>query len=227
MNRGDACYCRGAIDDGRPRAGSAGRHVVYVAFLNYYTQQQYERERWLYDYTCCPINWLTVVWQGAPFYHVQIMFWAHEERASITYSVDATRGVVFCARMKQFANEGWTFMRFDVTRDQEMAADRFLRAQIGRPFNRGVYGIFCFGTASPGGTGGPGKSWYCAELVVAALQAMGLLRDIDAATVTPGLLYELIVASRAELRVTEDVRHVVRHQQFWTTVRDANARARR
>lgn len=214
------CHCRGAIDDGRARAGADGTHVMYLAFLDYYTQTQYERERWLYDYLCCPTNWLTVAWQRSPYYHVQVMFWSHERKCSVTYSVDATRSLVFRTDMKAFAKHGWSFWRLNVTQRQEIAAARFLEAQLGKPFNRGAYSIFCFGTARPGAAPSAARTeWFCAELVVATLQAIGYLRDVDASSITPGLLYELVAASAAELRATLDATHVVRHQRFWSAIR--------
>jgi hypothetical protein len=108
--------------------------------------------------------WLT----GAPYIHCQMVFWDEERQVYYTYSVDDTRPVHVWDR-KGF-KAGWRFVRLCVTERQELVMQNFLAAQLGKPLNRpGQLSVLFFPIP------GEGESYFCSELVAAALEAAGVI----------------------------------------------------
>ena len=205
------CLCRATV----ARVGSPNdsAHAVWVAFLSI-DNRQYDQETWGLDYVCLPTNRLTSLFSRSPFMHCQLLFWDEAAQHSRTYSVDASRRCVFTEGLKTFA-VGWTFVRVDVTREQECAMRAFLDEQLGKPFSARAYGLFCV-PASVLGTSG--TDWFCSELVVAALQHARLLLSINAASVAPGDVYRALFDD-AQVRASLDPQHAVRAQQRRSVVR--------
>lgn len=87
-------------------------------------------------------------------------------------SVDGARAVHVWDR-KSF-QAGWEFVRLRVTERQELLMQNFLARQLGKPINRAGQLSVLFWPMS-----GNGGSWFCSELVTAALEEAGLV-DYDA-----------------------------------------------
>ena len=171
------CLCRG-----RYLRGQLTSHVIWVAFL-LYDNDDFDEPASLRD-TILPVN-LIACWLGnTNIIHCQIVGWDDDNDTFITWSADQERGVHKFTR-KTFAR-GWKFIQIDVTLEQELAVFAFLDAQVGKRFDRmGIFWLYVWPVPSDG------SRWFCSELVVAALQHGGLLRNWRAPhTVKPHELYE-------------------------------------
>jgi len=206
MSRGAGrCLCRGATGD--------GAHAIWVGFLDS-DNHQYEGEQCGWDYMCVSSDALTFAATWSWKKHCQLLFWDDARQASVTVDVNETRGKVFEAPMKEFTRHGWTFVRLRVSEAEERRALAFLRAQLDKPMNTSTSWFACGGAHS-----GEGKRYFCSELVVSTLHALGYARDVRAASMSPGSLYAFLLAggaSVARLRPRADPHHVVRHRRFWT-----------
>jgi len=211
MNFGepDTCPCEGSYDKGVPSAD--GSHYVWVAFLHYHNDE-YRQEQWLRDYRVLPTNWLTCKLSGSSIFHCQLFFWNQQQQTFVTFSVDAHQQHVHFATTKQF-QRGWTFLRLTVSQQQERDMYEFLAAEAAaeRPFNwLGAMLLFL----RPVDTGG--QSWFCSQLVVAALQRAGLLAGVRPEATSPSHVLELLKRS-APVPVLETP-HPVRTKQTWIRV---------
>jgi len=175
------CLCYGKRAGARRAVASAQQrppitstdatHTVWVAFL-LYENEEYEQERSMRDYTFVPLNRLTVMLTGYNFIHCQLVFWDDPRQCYYTYSVDGARAVHVWDR-KSF-RAGWEFVRLQVTESQELLVQNFLARQLGKPINRAGQLSVLFWPMS-----GNGETWFCSELVTAALEEAGLV-DYDA-----------------------------------------------
>jgi len=106
---------------------------------------------------------------GSPMIHCQLVFWDQARKQYYTYSVDDSRPVHVYDR-KAF-RRGWRFVALDLTEREELIAQNFCAAQLGKPLNSaGQLTIFLLPQS------GRGHSWFCSELVAAALKAAGILQ---------------------------------------------------
>lgn len=142
-------------------------HRVWVAFL-LYNNKEYESERSMRDYYIVPMNWLTTVVTGRDFIHVQLVFWDETRKQYYTYSVDAKRPVHVYDK-KEFRS-GWAFVELRTTEQREMLVRSFLIAQLGKELNTSGQRFVLLKPISGGG-----KTWFCSELVAAALAHAGLI----------------------------------------------------
>jgi len=165
--RPSARQARTAAQPRPPITADDATHVVWVAFL-LYDNDEYEGERSMRDYLFLPMNRLTVMLTGEDFIHCQMVFWDARQRRYYTYSVDAQRPVHVWDR-KGF-RAGWKFVRLRVTERQEVLMQNFLARQLGKPINRSGQLTVLFWPTS-----GRGESWFCSELVTAALDEAGLV----------------------------------------------------
>ena len=211
------CLCRGSV----ARVGEArdSAHAIWVAFLAV-KNNHYDEETWGLDYACLPTNWLTSVLGGSPYFHCQLLFWDAAARASRTYSVDASRRCVFTEPMKEFGSVGWSFVRIEVSYEQEQEVRTFLDAQLGKPFSTRAYGIFCMPGACASSSG---DSWFCSELVVAALQAGNMLLALERGQTSPGTLYRALFED-ASVRASFGALHVVHEQRVRAAIADVMTR---
>jgi hypothetical protein len=173
------CLCRGQkpsassrLDLSAPRPpldmspGASRNHTVWVAFLMY-DNDQYQQERSLRDYII-PMNWLTTVVTASPFIHCQLVLWDEQRKQYYTYSVDDRRPV-HVYHEKAF-RRGWRFVALSLTEREELLVHNFCVQQLGKPLNHaGQLAIFFMPQS------GNGQSWFCSELVAAALAQAGLL----------------------------------------------------
>ncbi len=157
----------------RAPAGAAV-HTIWVAFL-LYDNEEGPGEQSFKDYYLLPWNYMTVLLTGEQFIHCQLVFWDATRRCYFTYSVDGDRAV-FVYDRKSF-QRGWRFVKLSVTEPQEVLVQNFLIAQLGKILN--ARGQFALGARQLGlarsGVSGEGESWFCSELVAAALEQAGLL----------------------------------------------------
>jgi hypothetical protein len=222
MSSSSLCPCRGTVARvGEPRDSA---HAIWVAFLAV-ENNHYAEETWGLDYACLPTNRLTSTLSGSPYFHCQLLFWDAAARTSRTYSVDATTRCVFTEPMKEFGSVGWVFVRLEVTQAQECAVRDFLDAQVGKPFSARAYGVFCMPTALARATS-DGSSWFCSELVVAALQAVGFLPTLERAATNPGTLYRVLLEDPS-VRASFGALHVVAEQRTRAAVADVMSRDER
>jgi len=214
-----ACLCQGTSARIGERRDSA--HAVWIAFLAT-DNNHYVSETWGLDYMCLPTNWLTSCLSGSPFFHVQLFFWDAAAGTSRTYSVDASRRCVFTEPMKDFGSIGWTFVRLDVSAEQEIAMCSFLKSQLGAPFSSRAYGIFCvpsfvytlFGSsATSDPSSSEQRSWFCSELVVAACQQANMLRGLDGGATSPGSLYRALFLEPETVRASFAPVHALLEQR--------------
>ena len=119
-----ACLCGLVTGD--------GKHAIWVAFLDI-DNDHYEGPVCGTDYMFCSPDRLTRFFTGSSLKHCQVMFWDKRMGASLTYDVNDTHKCVFEAQMKQFGRRGWTFVRINVSREQELSALDFMREQLGKP----------------------------------------------------------------------------------------------
>lgn len=148
--------------DGGPRNCS-----VYIAFLEY-DNNEYEKERSMRDYFLLPMNWLTVKMTGRQFIHVQPVFWDAVQKTYVTFSVDSVRRVHVYDR-KGFRG-GWKFLQLSLTEREEILMYNFCVQQLGKELNTsGQLSIFIWPIS------GEGQTWFCSELVAAALESAGLV----------------------------------------------------
>ena len=123
-----------------------------------------------------------------------MFFWHHSHRAFITFSIDAVRNRVFSSARKRFAR-GWTFVRLEVSAEQEIAMYNFFVEQLERrvPFNFvGSYALFFRPIDSRG------RAYFCSQLVTEALRAGGALRDVASYAVSPASLYAVLHTRRSD-----------------------------
>lgn len=202
-----ACPCHGAYNTGVPNAD--GPHYVWMAFLHL-DNGDYRQEEWGRDYRFLPMNRLTCWLSNSDVYHCQLFFWRQADDCFETISVDANQREVFADRQKQFSY-GWTFLRLQVTQQQERRMYTWLRAQLGKPFNMpGALMLF----VRPVPTWG--TSWFCSQLGVAALQAAGFFADVQPEAVNPAQLMHMLQTA-GEMPVLEST-HPVRTKQLWRRV---------
>lgn len=203
------CPCEGSYDTGV--ATGNGPHYVWVAFLHY-NNDEYRQEQWLRDYRLLPTNWLTCKLSGSPIFHCQLFFWNQRQQAFVTFSVDAHQQHVHYATTKKFQH-GWTFLRLTVTQQQELDMYEFLAGEAAaeRPFNwLGAMLLFL----RPIDTGG--ASWFCSQLVVAALQRAGLLPGVRPEATSPSQVLELLERS-ASVPIVRSLQPV-QTKQTWIRV---------
>lgn len=191
-----------------------GRHALWVAFLDA-NNDHYGGEECGLDYMCCSSDWLTRKATGSSLKHCQVMFWHDRVHASLTIDVTGDRGCVFEASMKTFSRRGWQFVRVVVSREQELDALAFMRAQLGKPLNdAGANAFLCSGA----GESGADEAYFCSELVARTLQEIGYLRDTPAAAFSPGSLFERLLDARGGVPARLDAHHVVRHNNYWAAL---------
>jgi len=184
------CPCQAAYDPARRQ------HYVWVAFLHYDNDDEEYRRQAAGENTSWAsfVNWATCVVDWSTIFHCQMFFWHHRQRAFVTFSIDAVRNRVFSSSRKRF-KRGWTFVRLEVSEEQEIDMYNFFVEQLQRraPFNRvGLYSVL-FRPIDSHGT-----SWFCSQLVTAALQAAGTLAGVRAHAVSPATLYSLLHRRRAD-----------------------------
>ncbi len=145
----------------KPMVMNDRTHSVWLAWL-LYKNEEGPGERSFRDYYLLPLNWLTVQISGEDFIHCQLVFWDATRQCFYTYSVDSDRPV-FVWHRKTF-RAGWRFLKLSVSEAQELMIQNFLAAQLGKPLNHAGQLALYFG-----GIDGRGQSWFCSELVAAAL----------------------------------------------------------
>ena len=144
-------------------------HRVYVAFLRY-SNEEYQEQRSLRD-RIFPMNWLTTVATGSDLIHCQLVFWDELRKQYYTFSVDDRRPVHVYDK-KKFQN-GWRFVALDICERQELMLHNFCVQQLGKPLNyAGQLSVLVWAQS------GYGESWFCSELVTAALAHAGVI-DFD------------------------------------------------
>lgn len=162
-------------------------HRVWVAFLRY-KNDEYESEKSMRDYILFPMNWLTVQATGWPYIHCQLVIWDEIRKQYVTFSVDNKRPVHVYD--KKTFRAGWDFIELGVTEQEELLIYNFLVAQLGKPLNTSGQMLSLVLPSS-----GRGHTWFCSELVAAALDHAGLIDYKawpgikEAAAVAPHHLY--------------------------------------
>ena len=134
------------------------------------------------------INRLTA-WFTGRHMHVEIVF--HQPTgAHVACGVWA--GETTFMRPKTFGKSCWEWRSVAVTRAQEAAIRRFCAAQAQAkvPFSRWAMARAL--TPFPRPT--DGRTWFCSELCVAAMQAAGLLVDEVASATTPSGLWTMLTS---------------------------------
>jgi len=101
-------------------------------------------------------------------------------------------GKVFMAP-KTFSRNNWVFRTYSVSDDAYRKVKEFCADRVGDAFN--YLGYFTPCNLSRSTAPSNGRSWYCSELVAAALHEGGLLdaKDLKYASAHPDLLYDTIV----------------------------------
>lgn len=183
----DDCFCHGDYFGRNTR-----QHVIFVAFLDYVNNEQAQPGS-TDNTSAIPWNWLAATMGRTNITHTQLVFRDSERREYFTYSTDMVRGV-HCMSRKTFSSQGWHFLCLFVDEPTEVRIYNFLFEQHGKSFSRlGMIGVYI----RPVDTGG--QSWFCSELVIAALRAGGLLLDWprEAYSVPPHELYEKLTTPGA------------------------------
>lgn len=143
------------------------RHPIYIGFVRY-QNTEWVPERSLVDYVLLPTNWLITVLTSRPWIHAQIVFWDEIEKSYVTFTVDS-KHAVHVENRKQFT-AGWDFIELLVTEKQELEVFNFYIDQLNKPLNvRGQLMLFIWPRS------GNGDSWFCTEIIVAALAHAGLI----------------------------------------------------
>lgn len=207
----NTCPCEGAYNTGNPNFSPHSQHFVWVAFIHE-NNQDFRREEWLRDYRVLPTNWLTCRLSGSDIFHCQMLFWNQMQNTFVTFSVDSHQKEVHYSTEKQFG-VGWTFIRISCTMDQERIMYDFLaeQATARKPFNWiGAMTLF-FRPIDTGET-----SWFCSQLVVAALQKAGFLLGIRPEATYPSLLLDLL--RRASNMTIVESKHPIRTKEVWMRV---------
>ena len=132
------------------------------------------------------INRITAMFTG-PYMHCEIVFTDSKEQH---VACGVWQGECTFMRRKTFGKKCWVWRTLTVTSKQERVMRRFcaMQAKMQIPFNR--WGLIRCCTACPKKT--DGKSWFCSELCVSALQAAGLLVDEIASACTPTHVFQLV-----------------------------------
>ncbi len=197
---------REPLDSNRPV------HSLWVAWLAYDNEEMVE-ERSMRDYAFVSMNWLTTVLTGSPYVHCQLVFWDAVRQRYYTYSVDTQRAVHVWHK-KTFAR-GWTFVRLAVTERQELLVQNFLVDQLGKPLNRlGQLSVLFWSVP------GEQKTWFCSELVVAALAHANLVDfaawpDVsEPSHATPQDIYEYITKHHTRTATHQNIGNPVRARQI-------------
>ena len=204
---GGECPCEGAYNTGVPSA--RGPHYVWMAFLHY-DNGDFRQEEWGRDYRILPMNWLTCKLSGSDLYHCQMFFWHQGEQTFVTFSVDSHQAQVHYTTQKEF-KYGWTFLRLEVTQEQERSMYEFLHAQLGKPFNMLGATLLFFRPINTGH-----HTWFCSQLDTAALQVGGLVPHLRPEAVSPASLMRALLGC-GEVPVLQS-EHPVRTKHVWQRV---------
>ena len=132
------------------------------------------------------INQITALWTGR-FMHCEIVFpQNHGQHLACGVWQDET---VFL-RSKTFGKDCWQWQSISVTQQQYDSVLAFCRrqAQLKIPFNK--WGLIRCTTPFPKPS--DGKSWFCSELCVAALQQIGMFMDAYPSAMTPTMLHDAL-----------------------------------
>ena len=169
-----------------------GQHFVYVALLGYRTDDA-PKERWWHDYYVFPVNRLCAWVTGSEYIHVQIAFWNKKKNTHMTFSVDKTRGKVWCYSNKKFS-KSWTFHAVRVEAWQEIAMFNFLCEQLRKPFDTWGQAMWILWPLSRAR-----NKWICSQLVLATFQAAGKYVDFDPETSHPGQVNSILERDKQAL----------------------------
>ena len=181
------CPCQGRYDPlGRPNS-----HFVWIAFLHY-DNDEFRREQCLRDYNFLPLNRVTCALSRSDIIHVQIMFWKHRDGRFETISVDSTRGNVHSQDQKRF-RRGWTFYRLEIEKWQEVAMYMWCQQQIGKEMDTIGMHLLPLRRILPFmQTATSGDRYYCAELVMSALQCANLFWSVSPNMLFPSNVRDVI-----------------------------------
>ena len=142
------------------------------------------------------INRLTALISGR-FMHVEIVFPAAgaSGAAGEHLACGVWAGEKTFMRKKRFGKSCWVWKSISVTEAQKEAMRKFCALQARRkvPFSR----MAMMRAVTPFPRATDGRTWFCSELCVAAMQAGGLLLDEVAAACTPSDVHELLLSLRA------------------------------
>ena len=205
------CPCEGAYNTGIPDKSPKSSHYFWLAFLRR-KNGDFREEEWLRDYKILPTNWITCKLSGSDIFHCQIFFWNQLQQTHVTFSVDANQKTVHYSTQKEFSY-GWSFLRVACTKEQERIMYDFLAEQAlaEKPFNwLGALLLFFM----PFNTGT--STWFCSQLVTAAMQQAGFLKGLRPEATYPSQLYEL-VKSCGEMSVLES-EHPIKTKETWMRV---------
>jgi hypothetical protein len=174
-----ACPCEGMHEPDHEG------HFIWIAFLHRGNDDPEYAGGTCWDNF---VNGATCFFDWTSIYHCQVFFWNRQQRSYITFSVDALRDRVFYSARKRFSR-GWSFVRLRITPEAEIAMYNFFLAQLesGARFNcLGSYAVL-FRPIDLG----PG-SYFCSQLVVAALHAAGYFAGIRDYATSPAALHALL-----------------------------------
>ena len=199
------CPCEGRYNPAAP-----GEHYVWLALLHRDNDEAGYRVRdaatsaWttFVNGSSCFLDWTTII-------HCQLVFWCRSAASYYTFSVDAKHNRVFFLERKRFSR-GWTFVRMRVSAAEERSAYEFLRAaeRSRTPFNRlGAY-LVPLRPIAPSSSSSSSRGFFCSQLVVAALQAAGLLSGVQPHAVSPVGVERLLRALYAA-RLYDETEHLI------------------
>lgn len=135
------------------------------------------------------VNRIAAALSGGPFCHVEIVF---EDMYTCSIAMSGSRKLnrVFLMRKTDFSEE-WVFFRLkNIRPETERAIREFCEGEIGKPyaFTKCLMDMSYLGWAY---TGKRDQSYYCSELVVAALKmgGYGPAQDLEPGALHPNGLY--------------------------------------
>ena len=185
----DECYCGREWDD--PRG-----HFIYLVFMELYNE----------DYNPIFINRCAARVTHNKFIHVQIAMENGVTGLYDTFSVDSTSQCVTVTSSKRFSRDGWTWVQFSVSQEQERIIYQFLSDQKDKPFNwLGLYSVAFWPVA------GNRQSYFCSELVMHAFHEIGLFHEYAPEEMFPVDIYDLAMAQTSRAKETH---HLVRMKEF-------------
>lgn len=128
------------------------------------------------------------LWTRGDFSHAELLFSDGKPRTQATCFSSSPRDGGCRFKDIDVTDGKWTLVPLSVCMMDELKVEEWCRTQVGKPYDwPGIFGFVCwpFVRQDP-------KRFFCSEVVVAALQQIGMFPGVSAWRVSPNRLYKMV-----------------------------------
>jgi hypothetical protein len=170
---------------------------VWVAFLHYDHDDDAYRlrhgDRTLTNVDSY-VNWAATLLDRSSIFHSQLLFWNARARRFVTFSTNWSKGHAYDEPHEPTFPRGWTFVRLVV----DAHAERLMYDFVADAARRRVpYSTVAAAAVLVRPIDNRGATYFCSELIVAALHRAGFLRGVRAHATSPAALRTVLLHERA------------------------------